>query len=196
MSEIGPPQGNLFAAAVRGRRADSASPTPMAAGTATPAAAPPLLWVDRAVREAIGELIARARARPVERAQRLAAARRGQSLALPPELTIAIPFGFTVSYCEETQFGGRARHLTVSTGEPDSGPPPIALMGLMGEFGFRAGRLAEVDAAWLDDLGNGRQAVHLLERFLGFEPPASDPSRVPDLADDFITDPDGEDEEP
>jgi hypothetical protein len=194
MSEIGPPQGNLFAAAARRADKDGGAAQPQTVRVAAAAgvgrnkiaapAAEPLLWIDAAVREAIGQLIGRARA----------AAERGAPDRWPA-LTIAIPFGFIVGYSEEKSFGGWVRHLAVALAAPDSEPDPVHLRVLLGEFGFRTVRLDDLDARWRTRLGNNRKIVHMVERFVGFEPGPAAARTDPDYLDDAIADPDAASEE-
>lgn len=199
MSEAGPPQGNLFAAAVR-RRADGGSAQPENAPTApadiaaeagqatsigAPAAVSPCLWIGAPERAAIARLIERARG---------AVRVRNVGAETGRIDTIALPSGFKVGYCVEREPDGLAHHLAVGTDQP-SEPSPVALTALLGYFGFSAVRLAELDARWIVDIGFGRCQVHLVERLAGFELPAIAASTAPGYLGDFIADPEADEDQ-
>jgi hypothetical protein len=199
VTDIGPKQGNLFGA--RARRDAKPSAAEGAASVSTeagataapkPTAAPDTrkprpLWIGPEQKAAIAELIAKAgRERvPLENMKRrVKNLQRG--IPLPKSynqaFTIEIPFGFTVTYTVEEQPQGWTRHLSVAADRSGRAPHPAAVEMLMREFGFRAAGVRQIEIAWMEWLGNDRQAVNLVEYI------EANAGAV--LEDDYIRDPD------
>jgi hypothetical protein len=120
-------------------------------------------------KRAIADLVERAGREPVpfEVMKRLAAAHaegrdtrelRNRNAGL----TIDIPFGYAATLTiEEHKPGVLCRHLSVSSARPGRTPNGPAMDMLMEEFGF-VNRLGSVPA-FLEDLGQGRCAVNVIE---------------------------------
>ena len=182
MSETGPKQESLFSTAAKqsrgpGRPAqpkDEQGASAAAPDNAEPAPVTPrplFLYIGPAETAAIKALIERAREHPVPLSQvqrRAAELKRGirQPASFNREFTIKIPQGFTATYTHEEQPLGMTRHLSIAVDRPGRMPHPVAVGWLMREFGFRAAGLEVDGAAWLEDIGNDRQAINLVEHLV------------------------------
>jgi hypothetical protein len=184
MTDPGPKQESLFSTAAkqsrgRGRPAkpkDEQGASATGPDNAEPASvAPRPLYIGPVEIAAIKALIERAHRRPVLIAtmkRRAAELKRGITppASLNREFTIKIPQGFTATYTHEEQPLGFTRHLSIAADRPGRMPHPIAVDWLMREFGFRATKLHELDAVWLEDIGNDRKAINLVEYLVRVAP--------------------------
>jgi hypothetical protein len=189
MTGIGPKQADLFGG--RAKR-DAKPPATEASASASAAAAPDSraprpLWIGPAQTAAIAELVAKAgrervslkdMKRRVQQLQRGIPLRKSYNKAF----TIEIPIGFTATYTIEEQPQGWTRHLSVAADRSGRAPHPVAVDMLMREFGFRAAGVRQIEIAWMEWLGNDRQAVNLVEYI------ETNAGAV--LEDDYIRDPD------
>ncbi len=77
-------------------------------------------------------------------------------------MTVKIPLHYEVTFTFETQKIGLCRHMSMSTSKINSVPSPEAVWMVCECLGF-TGELEDCLGIWLEDIGDNRKAVNVLQ---------------------------------